>query len=63
MGIVALWAFGSWFLWARRWFIGPIREIEAERLGVDINQPGALEEAEARGILEGDSPKSVLKQN
>lgn len=63
MGIVALWAFGSWFLWARRWFIGPIREIEAERLGVDINQPGALEAAEARGILEGDSPMSVLKQN
>lgn len=53
-----MWAFGSWFLWARRWFIGPVREIQAERLGVDINQPGAFEDAEARGILGGDS---VLK--
>ena len=23
VGVVALWAFGSWFLWARRWFKGP----------------------------------------
>ena len=54
VGIVALWAFGSWFLWARRWFTGPIRQIEAERLGIDIEQPGALEKAEAEGKLTGD---------
>lgn len=54
VGIVAAWAFGSWFLWARRWFTGPIRQIEAERMGIDIDHPGALEEAEAEGKLTGD---------
>ena len=39
VGIVALWAFGSWFLWARRWFTGPIRQIEEEALGVPIGDP------------------------
>jgi len=46
VGIVALWAFGSWFLWARRWFTGPIRQIEAEEAGVNIEVPGALEKSE-----------------
>ena len=46
VGIVALWAFGSWFLWARRWFTGPIRQIEEERLGIPIDDPGATVKAE-----------------
>lgn len=53
VGIVALWAFGSWFLWARKWFTGPIRQIEAERIGIPVADPGALEAAEAEGKLEG----------
>ena len=53
VGIVALWAFGSWFLWARRWFTGPIRQIEAERMGIPIDEPGTLEEAEEHGKLDG----------
>ena len=54
VGIVATWAFGSWFLWARRWFTGPIRQIEAEQMGIPvIEQPGALEEAERQGKLDG----------
>ena len=51
VGIVGIYAFGSWFLWARHWFTGPIRQIEAEALGVDINEPGALEHVEAGGKL------------
>lgn len=51
VGIVCVWAFGSWFLWARRWFTGPIRQIQAEELGIDINEPGALEQAEAEGKI------------
>ncbi len=31
--------------------MGPVRQIEAERLGIDVTEPGALEEAEAQGIL------------
>lgn len=60
VGIVAAWAFGSWFLWARRWFVGPIREIAAERLGIDVNEPGVLEEAESQGVSgKGAGRKSV----
>ena len=62
VGIVALWAFGSWFVWARRWFTGPIRQIEAERAGINIDEPGALEQAGREGALKGkvtvDAPKS-----
>jgi len=49
VGIIAVFAFGSWFLWARRWFTGPVRQIHAEEAGIDIEEPGALEEAEAVG--------------
>lgn len=51
VGIVAVWALGSWALWAGKWFVGPVRQIEAERLDIAVNEPGALEDAEARGIL------------
>lgn len=57
VGIVALWAFGSWFLWARTWFTGPVRQIEAERSGIAVmDDPAAFDryarEANAEG--EGD---------
>lgn len=48
--IIAIGALGSWVLWAQRWFTGPIRQIEAERRGVRIEEPGQLEKAEAEGI-------------
>ncbi|KAF2154174.1 amino acid transporter, partial [Myriangium duriaei CBS 260.36] len=40
VGIVAVGAFGSW-IWARTWFTGPIRQIEAEAAGVEISDPEA----------------------
>jgi len=61
VGIVLVWTLGSWFLWARRWFTGPVRQIEAERMGVDISEPGALERAEAEGKLQGDVSVSDSK--
>lgn len=51
VGIVAVWALGSWALWARRWFVGPVRQIEAEQMGIAVNEPVAREDAEAPGIL------------
>ncbi|KAL9106904.1 MAG: hypothetical protein Q9227_008152 [Pyrenula ochraceoflavens] len=51
VGIVAAWSLGSWFLWARRWFTGPIRQIEAEAAGVDVDDPAAMEEAEKEGRI------------
>lgn len=47
VGIIAAFSLGAWVLWAHRWFVGPVRDIqEAERLGVDPLEPGALEDAE-----------------
>lgn len=35
-------------MWAHRWFVGPVRELEeAAALSVDITVPGELEKAEA----------------
>ncbi|MCJ1313203.1 hypothetical protein MMC25_006880 [Agyrium rufum] len=53
VGIIMLYAFGSWFIWARRWFKGPVRQIELERNGVDVMDPEAVAEAErTKGIDE-----------
>ncbi|SLM37308.1 apc amino acid permease [Lasallia pustulata] len=62
VGIIAVFAFGSWFVWAHRWFTGPVRQIEAERHGININAPGVFEEAEAEGRLnpEADAGESVV---
>ncbi|AEO63840.1 uncharacterized protein THITE_2085353 [Thermothielavioides terrestris NRRL 8126] len=49
VGIVAVFAIGSWVVWAHRWFTGPSAEVsEAMRLGIDITEPGALEEREKK---------------
>ena len=60
VGIVALWAFGSWFLWARRWFTGPVRQIEAERLGIPVvEDPAALDRFERDRKVEDDIDDKV----
>ncbi|EGX52969.1 hypothetical protein AOL_s00007g305 [Orbilia oligospora ATCC 24927] len=51
VGIIAVGSIGSWVFWARNWFVGPIREIEAERQGIDINDDEALAEAEKEGVI------------
>ena len=33
IGIVALWAFGSWYFWAKKWFVGPVRQTQVQRAG------------------------------
>lgn len=60
VGIIAFVSLGVWVLSARKWFVGPLREIqEAERLGIDISEPGALEAAEAeKGSGEGEAEAS-----
>jgi amino acid transporter len=52
VGIIAIFSLASWVLWAHRWFVGPMKEIrEAQALGVDLLEPGALERAEAEAGL------------
>lgn len=49
VGIVLLWCVLSWFLWAHRWFRGPIRQIELEMAGVNVDDPEAMDRAEKEG--------------
>lgn len=50
VGIVAVGAFGSWAVWARTWFVGPKRQIEAEAMGVDVlADPEKVDELERMG--------------
>lgn len=51
VGIIGIFAIGSWVLWARRWFTGPAGEaLEAMRAGIDPMEPGALEAKEAEAL-------------
>lgn len=57
VGIIAIFSLTVWVVSARKWFVGPVRDIqEAERLGVSVLEPGALERAEEEkgGLGEGD---------
>ncbi|KAG8984328.1 hypothetical protein FRB94_006130 [Tulasnella sp. JGI-2019a] len=44
VGIILFWTFASWFLWAHRWFTGPIRQIEDGE--VDVG-PDVIEQVHA----------------
>jgi hypothetical protein len=61
VGIITLGAVGSWLVWAHKWFTGPAADVaEALRLGVDVLEPGVLEEAERREAeKKGGSEKAV----
>lgn len=66
VGIIAVWCLGSWALWARKWFKGPIRQVEAEVAGVNVDDPDAMDRAEREGripqvdALENSKEKSLL---
>lgn len=49
VGIILFFSLGSWFVWARKWYHGPLRELAAEEAGIDINTPGVFEQAERDG--------------
>jgi hypothetical protein len=52
VGIVGIFTLATWFLWARKWFVGPIRQIELEAAGVDISDPVAVAAAEENNDLD-----------
>jgi amino acid transporter len=61
VGIIAIGSLGVWLLTARRWFVGPQREFqEAERLGVSVGEPGALERAEEMDRKKGGIDEVVI---
>lgn len=46
VGIVLVGTLGSWFLWAHRWFTGPIRQIDAENAGMGVVEHDSSEKGE-----------------
>jgi len=54
VGIVLFFTTATWFLWAHKWFTGPIRQIELEHAGIDVMDPEAVERAEKDGIVSGE---------
>lgn len=57
VGIIAIFSNGVWLLTARKWFVGPRREVEeVEALGGGVNlfEPGALETAEEKMAVKAE---------
>ncbi|KLO10358.1 APC amino acid permease [Schizopora paradoxa] len=52
VGIVVSYSLGFWLISARKWFRGPVKQIAAEEMGVDVTEPGMLEKLEQEGKLE-----------
>ena len=65
VGIIGVWCFGSWVLWAHRWFKGPIRQVELEMAGVNVDDPEAMNAAEKDGrvpsITDTNQPETGQK--
>jgi len=48
VGIVITYAFGFWLLSARKWFTGPVAQIEEEGRGVNVMDPEAIAHADGK---------------
>lgn len=46
VGIVLTYSFGYWFLSARKWFTGPVKQIAAEEMGIDVMDPSTAKKFE-----------------
>ncbi|TFK38346.1 APC amino acid permease [Crucibulum laeve] len=47
VGIVITYSVGFWLLSARKWFTGPVKQIAAEEMGIDVMVPSKNEKAAA----------------
>ena len=52
VGVVVVYALGFWALSARKWFTGPVKQIEAEGRGVDVMDPANAEKVDAEVDVE-----------
>ncbi|CCM03960.1 uncharacterized protein FIBRA_06115 [Fibroporia radiculosa] len=53
VGIVVTYSLGFWLVSARRWFTGPVKQIEAEAQGVDVMNGGDIENGKRLSEGEG----------
>ncbi|KAI0065129.1 APC amino acid permease [Artomyces pyxidatus] len=42
VGIVLIYSMGFWFISARKWFSGPVKQIAAEEMGINITDPSVI---------------------
>ncbi|KAJ2918863.1 hypothetical protein MD484_g1536, partial [Candolleomyces efflorescens] len=52
VGVVIAYSVGFWLLSARKWFTGPIRQIEAEGMGIDVMDPSQADKYEKNVVQE-----------
>jgi len=45
VGIVIVYSMGFWLLSARKWFTGPVKQIAAEEMGIDVMNPDVVDAA------------------
>ncbi|KAJ3999390.1 APC amino acid permease [Lentinula boryana] len=43
VGIVIIYSVGYWLISARKWFAGPVKQIAAEEMGINVMEPGLTE--------------------
>ncbi|KAJ3735525.1 APC amino acid permease [Lentinula guzmanii] len=43
VGIVIIYSVGYWLISARKWFAGPVKQIAAEEMGINVMEPGLME--------------------
>ncbi|KAF9039295.1 APC amino acid permease [Panaeolus papilionaceus] len=46
VGIVVVYSIGFWVISARKWFTGPVKQIEAEGMGIDVMDPANADKFE-----------------
>lgn len=60
VGVVVVYSVGFWLLSARKWFTGPVRQIEAEELGIDVLDPAQADKYEGTAkVKEASTAESV----
>ena len=43
LGVTAVWCLASWLLWARKWFKGPIRQVEeVDMIRINVDDPNVM---------------------
>ncbi|KAJ7457939.1 APC amino acid permease [Mycena galericulata] len=55
VGIVIFYSAGLWLLSARKWFTGPVRQIAAEEMGINVMEPAEAHKFEQANIKEAQS--------
>ncbi|KAF7296203.1 Amino acid permease [Mycena chlorophos] len=66
VGIVVTYSVGFWLVSARKWFTGPVKQIAAEEMGINVMEPGEarrFDESRGKASREGvEDPEAEVKE-